>query len=117
MLGLLGECSYDIVLTSDTLYSSTSIKPLVQCLDGLLSECGEALVAAKRYYFGIGGSTEALMEEVSKCGKFKAEVVRVFDDGKSNLREIVKLSRLSPSSKGSCCDVPKRQKIHEISKN
>lgn len=56
-----------------------------------LNDGGLALVASKRYYFGVGGGTEALKELVERDESLDFEVVRIIDDGKSNIREIIKV--------------------------
>ena len=52
---------------------------------------GVALVAAQRYYFGVGGSTTAFLELVAADGELAGEVVREFDDGASNIRELLRI--------------------------
>ncbi|GAB5360338.1 hypothetical protein AAMO2058_000618900 [Amorphochlora amoebiformis] len=90
---ILGKGNWDYILSSDTLYSTQSIPFLVKAIDQLLAKEGECYVAAKRYYFGIGGGILTLLQEVSRYRDLKVEVVRVFDDGKSNLRDIAVISR------------------------
>ena len=53
---------------------------------------GEAFVAAKAHYFGIGGGTEPFKGLVQGHGRFDVETVAVHDDGCSNCREILRLS-------------------------
>lgn len=59
---------------------------------------GLALIAAKRYYFGTGGSTEEFRSllsssQASAHGGFSCEVVEVVDNGRSNIREILAVSK------------------------
>uniref|UniRef100_A0A7S2XIE4 protein-histidine N-methyltransferase n=1 Tax=Lotharella oceanica TaxID=641309 RepID=A0A7S2XIE4_9EUKA len=98
LMKLMGGRKWDCILTSDTLYSLDSIPHLVRCIEKLLSPKGECFVAAKRYYFGIGGSTAALIDEISESTELQGEVIRVFDDGKSNLRELIRVVRKPPTS-------------------
>eukprot|EP00466_Bigelowiella_natans_P015794 jgi/Bigna1/67735/fgenesh1_pg.4_\ len=86
---------WDLVLTSDTLYSLESIPWLVALIQKILADDGICLVAAKRYYFGIGGGVADLIKEVERTGVLEAKVVQIIDDGKSNLREIVRIARRS----------------------
>lgn len=90
-----GAGAADLVLTAETCYSVASIPPLLAVLDRLLAPGGEVLVAAKRFYFGVGGGSRELAERVrdDPAARFCAETVRVFDDGASNVREIVRLRR------------------------
>lgn len=67
----------------------------------LVSAGGVALIAAKRYYFGVGGSTtqfvQLLQEQASD--ELQHRVVKVIENGVSNLREIVEVTfRTSPSA-------------------
>uniref|UniRef100_A0A7S0R223 protein-histidine N-methyltransferase n=1 Tax=Pyramimonas obovata TaxID=1411642 RepID=A0A7S0R223_9CHLO len=95
--GLLDELlpahSFDLVLTTDTIYSIASQPKLFALIKHCLKrEGGMALVAAKSYYFGVGGSAHQFSELVRKDGEMQVEPVRTFADGSSNVREILKLS-------------------------
>jgi hypothetical protein len=50
-----------------------------------------AFVAAKTYYFGVGGGTAAFRALVEKDGAMAVTPVAVIDDGASNKREILEL--------------------------
>ena len=52
-------------------------------------------MAAKTYYFGVGGGTRAFRDMVDRQGGFDAHVVAVLDDGVSNKREIIRLVAVS----------------------
>ena len=56
----------------------------VQCL----KPDGAALVAAKTHYFGVGGGVQVFKEQLPRLGKFEVHSLCVFDDGRSNHREI-----------------------------
>jgi len=98
LVEILGASEWDLILTSDTLYSLESIPALVACVEKLLSPSGECYVGAKRYYFGVGGGVIDLMEHINESLTLKAEIVKVIDDGKSNLREIVRIVHKHTSS-------------------
>lgn len=88
---------YDYILTSDTLYSLDSLPVLLQLLKTLTAKPhGVAFVAAKRYYFGVGGSTQALMDLVNadaeRGGGMVGKTVHVWEDGQSNIRELLALT-------------------------
>ena len=67
-----------------------------------LNTCdGKAFIAAKRYYFGVGGSTSNFTELVKQLNlrqsavdkrQLICEKVATLADGNSNIREILKLS-------------------------
>lgn len=95
LLAMMGRGSYDLVLTSDTLYSCAYMLPLFRAIAALLAPTGAALVAAKRYYFGIGGSTMEFADLVKREGRgeWTCTLVDTVEDGKSNIREILMLRR------------------------
>jgi len=62
-------------------------------IEAHLSENGVALIASKRFYFGVGGGTLELMELIRQRPILRCEVLEVFEDGHSNIREIISLRR------------------------
>jgi hypothetical protein len=70
----------------------------LQCLK---PRTGRAWVAAKAYYFGVGGGTASFCRLVAADGTFQACVVAVHDDGASNKREILLLTFLDGGSSAS----------------
>ena len=48
-----------------------------------------ALIAAKSYYFGVGGSVADFRSLVDADGRFECKGVRTFEDGASNRREVL----------------------------
>jgi SAM-dependent methyltransferase len=84
--------SYDLILTSDTLYSSQSHNKLYSFMKHLLKPHGEILIAAKTYYFGCGGGVRQFEEMIAKQNEMNVQVVRKFTDGQSNMREILKMT-------------------------
>eukprot|EP00658_Telonema_sp_P-2_P015571 TRINITY_DN16006_c0_g1_i1.p1 TRINITY_DN16006_c0_g1~~TRINITY_DN16006_c0_g1_i1.p1 ORF type:complete len:283 (-),score=58.31 TRINITY_DN16006_c0_g1_i1:337-1185(-) len=89
---VLGGCKYDLILTSDTLYSPESLKSLGAVLGQLLAPGGVALVAAKSYYFGVGGGTDMFVDWVHTNTKLKVEVAKTYQDGATNVREMLRVS-------------------------
>lgn len=57
-----------------------------------LAASGIALIASKRFYFGVGGGTYTLETLVQEAGLLQYDVMQVYEDGQSNIREIVRLS-------------------------
>ena len=53
---------------------------------------GCAYIAAKTYYFGVGGGTSSFKQLLKQEGMLEARVVAMLDDGKGNKREILKLT-------------------------
>lgn len=60
----------------------------MQCLS---KSNGVCYVAAKSFYFGVGGGIAAFVEMVAKDGEMKCEVVSTIEDGLSTKREILAL--------------------------
>lgn len=72
-----------------TLYCCCSL--LLQMLQPPL---GVAYIAAKRYYFGVGGGTQSFRQLVAKDGLFEVTCVACVEDaaGGGNVREVLKLA-------------------------
>lgn len=49
------QAKYDLVLTSETIYSLPSLPALLSLLQSTASPTTTTLVACKRIYFGVGG--------------------------------------------------------------
>ena len=80
---------FDLVLSADTIYCTAASTRLWQLVRSQLKRPnGVALIAAKSYYFGVGGSTAAFKALVDADGRFACESLRTFDDGASNRREV-----------------------------
>ena len=102
--------SYDVILTSDTLYCPPNIKTLFSLIKHLLKkDTGVAYVynvrytfnviysfifryiASKIFYFGVGGGIEDFSKIVKEDDDLDCTIVKTFDDGKSNRRQILKV--------------------------
>ncbi len=71
--------SYDLILTSETVYSPASMHSLVALLEASMARPhGIALVAAKTYYFGVGGGTRDFEALLQARGVFDSKVKHVF---------------------------------------
>ena len=87
---LLPAASYDVVLSADTIYSVDSQPRLLAAIAAALRPSGCALVAAKSYYFGVGGGA-AQFAAAAERHSLSVRVVARFSDGASNVREIMRL--------------------------
>jgi SAM-dependent methyltransferase len=67
---VLGGRPFSVVLAAEVGYSPDSLPGLVACLGGVLGNGRHslALLAAKRYYFGVGGGSGALVAAVVGAG-------------------------------------------------
>lgn len=83
---------YDMILSSDTIYSSPTMPTLIQTLRSMLGRKGKAFIAAKRYYFGVGGGTPEFCQHIDTyCPDMKITSIKQFINGASNIREILLL--------------------------
>ena len=82
--------SYDVILTSETIYSTASQPKLLATLKQLVNpESGVVFLAAKSYYFGVGGSVQMFQELVESDGYFNVHECKTI---RSNVpRLIIKL--------------------------
>ena len=72
-----GGLPYDIILTSETIYSVPSQPKLLQALKLLTNQStGLVVVAAKAHYFGVGGSVQMFQDLVTQDGHFQISVGR-----------------------------------------
>ncbi|GLE08584.1 hypothetical protein PINS_up019869 [Pythium insidiosum] len=83
--------AFDVLLTAETIYTEAVAIELFQTIKRHLrrSPTAAALVAAKQYYFGTGGSVQHFMGLVHSDDALQAQVVWEESDGRSNMRAIV----------------------------
>lgn len=86
-----GNGTYDVILTAETIYSIESSRDLHTTLAKCTRPGGCVYVAAKTYYFGVGGGTLSFTNLVNEKGLFSIQSVWKSDTGVS--REILKLTR------------------------
>jgi hypothetical protein len=63
--------------------------PAMQCLQ---KPSGRAIVAAKSYYFGVGGGVAAFKAVVEAEALFSISHLKTIRDDSSNIREIIELT-------------------------
>ncbi|KAF9965458.1 Histidine protein methyltransferase 1 [Mortierella alpina] len=66
---------YDLILTSETIYAEESHPKLYATIKNSLKRGGKALVAAKTFYFGVGGDILSFRRLIEKDGVFNVKVV------------------------------------------
>ena len=88
---LLSGDSFDLILTSETIYNEASYNHLIEVFDKCLSTCGRVWLAAKVHYFGVGGGLRAFEAGLQQSGKFAFKVVDRVTDGVG--REILEIWR------------------------
>ena len=74
--GSSSQHSFDVILSSETIYNCDNYTSLLQAMKHFLVEMdGLVFVAAKAYYFGVGGSVSEFLEFVQKDGYFRVQSV------------------------------------------
>lgn len=97
------KTQFDLILTAETCYTEVSCQQVARHLLDLLRadvNTSIGLVASKRFYFGTGGSAayfRQCCDELKSDGRYTllVEVVEVIDDGKSNIREIMSVRKVT----------------------
>lgn len=82
---------------ADTSFNYTLVKmQIFDLVDRHLEQDGLALIASKKYYFGVGGGTFELENLAARASStLNCSLVRSYEDRKSNIREVVKLTKTS----------------------
>ncbi|KAG8268466.1 Histidine protein methyltransferase 1 [Homalodisca vitripennis] len=86
----LADFTCDLIVSSETIYNPDNYLKLHDTIQRLLKPSGTALVGAKSYYFGVGGSTRQFEKLVKERDIFDLEVVWRCSQGVQ--REILKLT-------------------------
>jgi protein-histidine N-methyltransferase len=65
-----------LILASETIYSPSALRSFTTAMVGILKavRLGKAMIAAKRVYFGVGGSVDAFKVECAEQGAVAAEI-------------------------------------------
>lgn len=92
-------CSYrsgskfDLIVSAETLYSKESCMKILYMIINHLNINGIVLIASKKYYFGVEGGTAEIEKLINQLysSSLSFTVVEVYDDGVSNIREIIQI--------------------------
>ncbi|KAH8323197.1 hypothetical protein KR067_000291 [Drosophila pandora] len=71
---------YDVILTSETIYNIDNQQKLLDTFASRLKPEGIVLVAAKSYYFGVGGGLDQFVEKITEGNVFQSESVWQADE-------------------------------------
>ena len=97
---------FDLVLASETIYSPSSIPEFTTVLlRSLKKPGGKALVAAKRIYFGVGGSVEDFVALVGRLGLGQYSVTTVSDLADVGVGRVILEVTAIPNSANMCVRV------------
>ncbi|KAJ1926142.1 hypothetical protein IWQ60_004043 [Tieghemiomyces parasiticus] len=83
---------YDLILTSETIYSQASQLKLYAAIRALLRPGGVALIAAKSVYFGCDGNVHTFSRLVEERGEFRLTTVATY--GSHLRREVIRMEFL-----------------------
>eukprot|EP01039_Chlorochromonas_danica_P002149 gene2149-2344_t len=90
----LGGKTFDLILSAETLYSPQTCREVAMFLGNHLSPTGCALLATKRFYFGVGGGSHELEDAIANQKlDFRVELVATFEDGQSNIRDLLSVKK------------------------
>ena len=80
------EDKYDLILTSETIYNPANHSKLISIFKNFLKPAGCVLIAAKTYYFGVGGGVQEFQGKLEAQG-FLVTCLKKYEDGVK--REII----------------------------
>ena len=90
---MIPEDRVDIILASDTIYTPETIRSFISIVNELSQPSTLIYIASQRYYFGLGGGTQALIAMIEEMKlPLEAEVVKTVgtDSIKRDIIRIVK---------------------------
>ncbi|KAL5006902.1 hypothetical protein ScPMuIL_015708 [Solemya velum] len=93
---VMEKIRFDVILTSETIYEPQNYDKLHSLMDASLRDDGIIYLAAKSYYFGVGGSVNQFAEYCSEAGCFVQKSSQDIDAGVP--RKIIVLQRKTGSS-------------------
>ena len=91
--GAGGDGRFDRIVSAETVYTIEAAQLMASMVHQHLARPhGIALIGAKRYYFGTGGSIAAFRDALSQLKpSLECEAARVIDNGHSNIREVLRV--------------------------
>lgn len=82
---------FDVILTSETIYNENYYDKLLKCFDSVLADDGVIYLAAKSYYFGVGGGLRSFEQALLASGEFISKIIWKLETGLS--REVLEIKR------------------------
>uniref|UniRef100_A0A8C5LUX4 protein-histidine N-methyltransferase n=1 Tax=Leptobrachium leishanense TaxID=445787 RepID=A0A8C5LUX4_9ANUR len=73
--------TYDVILTSETIYNPSYYSVLHSVFQSLLSRNGIVYLATKSHYFGVGGGVHLFETFIRERNVFCVKTLQVYDDG------------------------------------
>nr|SVE82690.1 EOG090X0C09 [Daphnia magna] len=81
--------SYDIILTSETIYNPENYRKLIQIFEEMVKKNGVIYVAAKHFYFGVGGNVYEFEKLLRQNERWNTSICFCSTEGVK--REILKI--------------------------
>lgn len=86
-----GAHQFDVILTSETIYNPANNQKIIETISQKLKPVtGVAYLAAKTYYFGVGGGLREFEALLTADGRLRSEVV--WKSTENVQREILKIT-------------------------
>ena len=82
---------FDIIISADTIYNVENYESFYSVIKDKLNYPGICFVCSKKFYFGVGGGTSQFIDFVVQKGDFCIKIVKEFNDGMSNIRQILEI--------------------------
>lgn len=86
---------FSLILSAETLYTSNHCKKIFDMLNKHLDKNGLALIATKKYYFGVRGGSMELEQLIKNNDQLTYQIVSIIEDKQSNIREIIQITKKS----------------------
>lgn len=86
------EEPFDLILSAETIYNPDNQQKLLNCMNDKLKLDGVALIAAKTYYFGVGGGLRQFEKLIDKDKRFTYKTIWLSTEGVN--REIIELKKI-----------------------
>uniref|UniRef100_A0AAR5P617 protein-histidine N-methyltransferase n=1 Tax=Dendroctonus ponderosae TaxID=77166 RepID=A0AAR5P617_DENPD len=83
------EMRFDYIFTAETIYNVDNYPKLHDCFKNLLKQNGEIYVAAKSYYFGVGGGISLFEDYLKSRTTFKSKIC--WDSSEGLKRQILQV--------------------------
>jgi SAM-dependent methyltransferase len=91
---VLSVNKFDIIVSADTIYNINNYESFYSILKQKLNKPGICFICSKKFYFGVGGGTSQFINFVEQKGDFSVRVVKEYNDGVSNIRQVIEIKYL-----------------------
>ncbi|CAI5445942.1 unnamed protein product [Caenorhabditis angaria] len=79
--------SYDVILSSETIYNEKDYENLHNAVVSALKSDGVAYFAAKMFYFGVGGNVPSFLDFVNNLGILEAKILKIIDASVQRMKD------------------------------